>query len=290
MGKIRSGKVRDIYRYNDENILIKTSDRVSAYDHVLEDEIPGKGVILNAISGFWFNKLSGLVRNHIKYVGIGYSIVEKAEVIPVECIVRGYIAGGGWEEYKSKGSVCGIELKEGLKESGKLDQAIFTPSTKSESGHDENITYEEMERIVGDDNVSSRMREISIMIYNVAREYAYDRGMIIADTKLEFGIVDGELVLIDEVLTPDSSRIWDRDTYEEGKSQDSYDKQIIRDYLITAGFDKETLPIPRLTEEIIEKTLERYKSVYEKLTDLNCDDILNKRLKKLIVEPTLTNE
>lgn len=276
---LKRGKVRDIYEFDDALLIIAT-DRVSAFDVVLPDPIPEKGIVLTQISLYWFEQMKDIIENHIiathvkdfpsglqKYRGIleGRSmLVKKANPLPVECIVRGYLSGSGWKEYKEKGTVCGIKLPSGLQESSKLEEPIFTPSTKAEKGHDVNITFEEMIRIVGDD-LAQKLRDISLRIYKKARDMAEKKGIIIADTKMEFGIYDGRLILIDELLTPDSSRFWSIKDYQPGRSQDSFDKQIVRDYLLSIKWDKKP-PAPNLPTEIIVKTSERYKEILKILT------------------------
>ncbi len=271
---LKRGKVRDVYELNDSLLIIAT-DRVSAFDVVLPDPIPNKGRVLTQISIFWFNEMKDIIENHIlatdikdypsvlhKYRDIleGRSmLVKKAKPLPVECIVRGYLSGSGWKEYREKGTVCGIKLPSGLLESSKLEEPIFTPSTKAEEGHDINITFKEMERIVGHD-LAAKLRDISIRIYKRARNIAEKKGIIVADTKMEFGLHDGNLILIDELLTPDSSRFWSIRDYQPGRSQDSYDKQIIRDYLLSIKWDKRP-PAPHLPPDIIEKTSQRYKEI-----------------------------
>ena len=244
---------------------------------VLNDPIPGKGIILTELSKFWFHKLSDIVNNHYERdpnqndrenisadeISRGI-IVKKAERIDIECVVRGYLAGSGWKEYQDSQSVCGIKLEEGLTNSSKLSEPIFTPSTKEDEGHDENISFEVMSDMLGRD-LSEKLKDISLNLYKTASEYALTKNIIIADTKFEFGIINEKITLIDEVLTPDSSRFWDIDDYQPGKSQDSYDKQIVRDWLETTDWDKEP-PSPDLPEEIMNKTYERYKSALEKLT------------------------
>lgn len=272
---IRSGKVRDIYDLGDSLLMI-ASDRISAFDVVLPNGIPGKGKLLTQISIYWFRQMEDIIKNHLMATNVddypsqchkyrdqleGRSmLVKKAEQLPVECIVRGYLSGSGWKEYQRTGSVCGIELPDGLKESSRLETPIFTPSTKAEEGHDINISFKETENIVGDE-MASKLRDVSLKIYSKAREIAEKKGIIIADTKFEFGIYDKELILIDEILTPDSSRFWSIQTYEPGKGQDSYDKQIIRDYLLTLDWDQ-TYPGPVLPERIVERAIERYREIY----------------------------
>jgi phosphoribosylaminoimidazole-succinocarboxamide synthase len=277
---LRRGKVRDVYEI-DDNLLIVASDRMSAFDVIMDDPIPDKGKILTQISVFWFNKLASVVENHIistdpakypevcrKYAGQlkGRSmLVKKAEPLAVECIVRGYLSGSGWKEYLSGGSVCGIALPAGLRESEKLPVPIFTPSTKAEQGlHDENISLEQATRILGRE-VADKVKEISLQIYEFGRNLAAEKGIIVADTKFEFGILDGRLILIDEVLTPDSSRFWPVDEYRPGGAQKSFDKQFLRDYLEKIKWPKQPPP-PRLPAEIIEKTRDKYLEALKRLT------------------------
>ncbi|MCX7988183.1 MAG: phosphoribosylaminoimidazolesuccinocarboxamide synthase [Thermodesulfovibrio sp.] len=276
---LRSGKVRDIYEI-DDYLLIVATDRVSAFDVVLPNGIPGKGKVLTQISLFWFNQVKDLVENHIvsanvdefpqplrKYKDIleGRSmLVKKAKPLPVECIVRGYITGSGWKDYQKTGSVCGIKLPEGLLESQKLPEPIYTPSTKAEKGHDINISFEETIKILGKET-ANKVKDLTISIYKRASEIAEKKGIIIADTKMEFGFYNGKLILIDELLTPDSSRFWSMKDYKPGKSQDSYDKQIVRDYLISIKWDKKP-PAPVLPDEIVQKTAERYDEIFRILT------------------------
>ncbi|MDD5435135.1 MAG: phosphoribosylaminoimidazolesuccinocarboxamide synthase [Nitrospira sp.] len=271
---LRSGKVRDIFDLGD-SLLLVASDRVSAFDVVLPNGVPGKGKLLTQISVFWFNVIKEIIPNHLISADVkdfpavcqpareileGRSmLVKKAKPMPVECIVRGYLSGSGWKEYKKSGTVCGIKLPEGLIESAKLPEPLFTPSTKAEEGHDINITFEETKKIVGND-MAERLKYLSLSIYKKAQAMAEKKGIIIADTKFEFGLLDDQLILIDEVLTPDSSRFWDVKTYEPGRSQDSYDKQIIRDYLLTLDW-KQQYPGPELPDEVIEKAVARYREI-----------------------------
>ena len=272
------GKVRDTYEIDKDHLLMISSDRISAFDVVLNDPIPGKGIILTELSKFWFNKLSDIVNNHYERDPVESDknnisddeikrgiIVKKAERIDIECVVRGYLAGSGWKEYQNDQSVCGIKLEEGLVESSKLSNPIFTPSTKEDEGHDENISFEVMANMIGAE-LSEKLKKISLDLYQTASDYALTKNIIIADTKFEFGIINDEITLIDEVLTPDSSRFWDVEDYKPGKSQDSYDKQIVRDWLETTDWDKEP-PSPDLPNEIMNKTYERYKSALNKLTN-----------------------
>ena len=273
------GKVRDIYDTGD-NLLMVATDRISAFDYILPDEIPFKGEILNRISEFWFKKFADIVPNHLvsidtadfpaeyaeyaDYLAGRSMLVKKAEPIMVECIVRGYLTGSGKKTYDEDGTVCGIKLPDGLVEASKLPEPLFTPSTKAAIGdHDENISYERCVELVGED-IASQLRDLSLKIYTAAAEYAATRGIIIADTKFEFGIIDGKVTLIDECLTPDSSRFWPADTYEEGKVQPSYDKQYVRNWL-KANWDM-TGDAPHLPAEVIEGTSARYREAYEIIT------------------------
>ncbi len=278
---IARGKVRDIYDVDEKHMLIVTTDRLSAFDVVLPTAIPGKGRVLTALSNFWFARTGHLIHNHLTAIPLAQVlpdtaernivdgraiVVRKLKPLPIEAIVRGYIVGSGWKEYQKQGTVCGIELPEGLRQADKLPEPIFTPSTKAEVGdHDENISFEKAKELVGEE-LANKVRDISIAIYKEAAEYALERGIIIADTKFEFGLdEDGELVLIDEVLTPDSSRFWPADSYEPGCSPPSFDKQFVRDYLETLDWDK-TPPGPELPEEIANKTAEKYAEALHQLT------------------------
>ncbi len=277
--KVKSGKVRDIFDLG-ESLLFVASDRISAFDCVMPNGIPRKGEVLTQISYFWFAQTESFQRNHlISHAGdplpaalqpfkaqlTGRSmIVKKAEPLAIECVVRGYLAGSGWKEYRQNQTVCGVKLPPGLKESSELPEAIFTPATKAETGHDENISFEQAEKIVGKD-IARQARDASLRIYNFARDYARKRGIIIADTKFEFGIFNGELILIDEVLTPDSSRFWPADQYQPGKGQPSFDKQFVRDYLETLDWNK-TPPAPALPVEVVARTQAKYLEAYERLT------------------------
>jgi phosphoribosylaminoimidazole-succinocarboxamide synthase len=274
MSLVKRGKVRDIYDLGKKLLLIAT-DRISAFDVVLPNGIPEKGRALTQISIYWFKQMEDIISNHIvatrindfpkelhKYADIieGRSmLVKKAEPLPVECVVRGYLSGSSWKGYKENGSVCGIRLPERLVESSRLDEPIFTPSTKAEQGHDINISFEDMIKIVGAD-LAEKLRDASLEIYSKARDLAKEKGLILADTKFEFGTYNGELILIDELLTPDSSRFWSMKDYSPGKGQDSYDKQIVRDYLLTLDWDQ-TYPGPSLPDEIVEKAATRYKEI-----------------------------
>ncbi|MCG6551062.1 MAG: phosphoribosylaminoimidazolesuccinocarboxamide synthase [Candidatus Magnetominusculus sp. LBB02] len=276
---IKRGKVRDIYDLGQHMLLVAT-DRLSAFDVVLPDGIPSKGDVLTAISAFWFSHMKPIVDNHIVTTDVNdfpdvcqqyretlqrrTMLVKKARPLEVECIVRGYISGSAWKEYKRDGTVCSIKLPQGLRESERLPEPIFTPSTKAEQGHDVNISFDEAVSIVGRD-VAQKIKELSLAIYNKAGDYALGKGIIIADTKFEFGISDGRPILIDEVLTPDSSRFWPLKDYAAGRAQESFDKQIVRDYLLTLDWNME-YPGPRLPEEIIAKTSQRYKEILEILS------------------------
>jgi phosphoribosylaminoimidazole-succinocarboxamide synthase len=268
----KQGKVRDIYEIEDKYLIVST-DRLSAFDVIMEDGIPQKGKVLNKISEFWFKLTEDIVENHLITTNVeefpqitneykseleGRSmLVKKAELIPLECIVRGYISGSGWNEYQQSGEICGIKLPHGLVESDRLPEPIFTPSTKAEIGeHDENISEEKAVEIVGRETFDM-LKHYTISVYKKIYDYAYSKGIIIADTKLEFGYFNGKVILIDEVITPDSSRFWPKDEYKPGKSQNSYDKQFVRDYLISIGFNKRP-PAPILPAEIIQKTSEKY--------------------------------
>lgn len=273
------GKVRDIYDAG-ENLLMVATDRISAFDFILPDEIPFKGEVLNRISAFWFDKFADIVPNHLvsidpadfpeefaeyrDYLAGRAMLVKKAQTIPIECIVRGYLTGSGKKTYDENGTVCGIQLPEGLTEASKLPEPLFTPSTKAEIGdHDENISFERCCEIVGED-IATQIRDLSLKIYKAATEYAATRGIIIADTKFEFGVIDGKVTLIDECLTPDSSRFWPAASYEEGKIQPSYDKQFVRNWL-KANWDM-TGETPHLPAEVIDGTSERYREAFQIIT------------------------
>ena len=277
--EFKKGKVRDIYEV-DDNLLLIVTDRISAFDWVLPEAIPNKGICLTQISAFWFDYFKDIIPNHMisaditefppelqKYTDELYGrsmLVKKAEVLPIECIVRGYISGSAWKSYKKDNTVCGIKLPSGMQESEQFDEPLFTPSTKAETGHDENISYEEMEKIIGSED-ASRLKELSLKIYNTAAEYARKKGIIIADTKFEFGKIGDQIIIVDELLTPDSSRFWPADEYQPGKGQPSFDKQYVRDYLSTTDWDKNSAP-PHLPNEVISGTEKRYLEAYEKLT------------------------
>ncbi|MGA2109032.1 MAG: phosphoribosylaminoimidazolesuccinocarboxamide synthase [Syntrophorhabdales bacterium] len=276
IGIPKRGKVRDVYDLGDK-LLIVVTDRVSAFDVVLPTGIPDKGKVLNQLSLFWFRRMSDVVENHVlesdveqypealkKYADQlrGRSmVVKKARPLPVECVVRGYLAGSGWSEYREKGSVCGMRLPAGMEESGRLDEAIFTPTTKAEEGHDLAISMEQVEDLIGSE-AARTLQRLAVEVYTRARAYAEGRGILVADTKFEFGSIDGKTIMIDEILTPDSSRFWSAKDYRPGRGQDSFDKQIVRDYLNTLDWDK-TYPGPQLPPEIVEKTAQRYREIYQ---------------------------
>ncbi|ACV21110.1 Phosphoribosylaminoimidazole-succinocarboxamide synthase [Slackia heliotrinireducens] len=273
------GKVRDLYDLGDKLLLVAT-DRISAFDYILPDEIPCKGQVLTQISCFWFELLDGVVENHLisadvadlpeqfkpwsEYLRGRFMLVNKANMFPIECIVRGYLTGSGFKDYLKTGSVCGIQLPEGLQNSAKLPETLFTPSTKAEIGdHDENISYERMVDIIGQTDAAA-LRDLSLKVYTTAADHARERGIIIADTKFEFGVLNGQIILGDEVLTPDSSRFWSADDYEVGREQASFDKQFVRNWL-NDNWDR-TGESPHLPQDVIEKTSEKYIQAYEKLT------------------------
>lgn len=276
--KLASGKVREIFDLGDSLLFVAT-DRISAFDCILPNPIPGKGAVLTQISDFWFRRFD-FVPNHVLSVHFagfpdalqpfeeqlsGRSmIVRKAQPLPVECVVRGYLAGSGWKEYQLSGSVCGIPLPDGLRQADRLPNALFTPSTKATSGHDINIPWEECVRLVGEE-VARKARDYSVRIYEAGRAFAAKKGIIVADTKFEFGLIDGELILIDECLTPDSSRFWPETEYSVGTSPPSFDKQFVRDYLETLDWDK-TPPAPALPPDVVRKTSEKYHEAFERLT------------------------
>ena len=280
---VRQGKVRDIFDTGDA-LLMVTTDRLSAFDVVLPDLIPDKGKVLNQISVFWFKKMESIVKNHIITTNVNEypdrfkpyqealdkrsMLVKKAEPLPVECIVRGYISGSGWSSYKKEGQVCGIRLPDSLKESDKLTEPLFTPSTKAAVGdHDINISFDETVRLIGRER-AHELRRLSLEVYQKGAEYALSKGIIIADTKFEFGLLDGKIILIDEILTPDSSRFWSLSDYEPGRGQNSFDKQYVRDWLIASGWDKKH-PGPKLPQDVIDRTAGTYKEIYTRLTGEN---------------------
>jgi len=277
--KIKSGKVREVFDLGDRLLFVAT-DRISAFDCVMPNGIPRKGEVLTQISHFWFEQTAAFQPNHLlckagdplpgslaafaSQLEGRSMIVKKARPLAIECVVRGYVAGSGWKDYQKTGAICGIPLPPGLQESSELPEPIFTPATKAETGHDENISFEEAVRLVGAD-IAEQARAASLKIYNFARDYARQRGIIIADTKFEFGIYEGQLLLIDEVLTPDSSRFWPADQYQPGRSQPSFDKQFVRDYLETLDWNKQP-PAPALPPDVVAKTQEKYFEAYERLT------------------------
>lgn len=273
------GKVRDIYRFEDK-LLIGATDRISAFDYILATGIPAKGVVLTQLSLFWFDFLRDLVPNHLISANVdeypaalhryrdqleGRSmLVRRAQMFPVECVARGYVSGSGWKDYQASGAICGIPLPPGLRESDRLPEPIFTPATKATSGHDENVPFEQVAQMVGGD-LAARLRSLTLAIYSKAARYAESRGIIIADTKFEFGLSGGELLLADEVLTPDSSRFWPAETYQPGGPQASYDKQYVRDYLESIHWDKQP-PAPALPVEVALRTSAKYRQAYTALT------------------------
>ena len=277
----KRGKVRDVYQPSDEHFLIVACDRISAFDHVLGNPVAGKGRFLTQISNFWFAKTEQLMRNHIIDPNPGPEwfpeldwhsealegrtvLVRSAKPLEIEAIVRGYLSGSGWKEYQKSGAICGIELPSGLRESDKLPEPIFTPSTKAQSGHDENISFQKASSQVGE-QLAMKVRDNALAIYDYAARYALERGIIIADTKFEFGLLDtGELIVIDEMLTPDSSRFWPAESYEPGRSQSSFDKQFVRDYLESIKWNKEP-PVPHLPDDIVRKTQEKYQEALTRL-------------------------
>lgn len=279
IGQPKRGKVRDVYDLGDK-LLIVATDRLSAFDVVLPTGIPDKGKVLTKLSIYWFEQMDDIIENHLLEVDAGkfpeplrkYSdllkdrsmLVKKTEVIPVECVVRGYLAGSGWKDYCETGSICGIRLKSGLLESSKLERPVFTPTTKADEGHDMSVTFDELIGLIGED-LAAKLSALSIAIYEKACAVAEKQGIIIADTKFEFGVFDGKIIIIDEILTPDSSRFWSMDNYRPGASQDSYDKQIVRDYLNTLDWNKQ-YPGPELPIDIAQKTRARYVEILEILT------------------------
>ena len=276
---LNRGKVRDLYDLGDQ-LLIVTTDRVSAFDHVLPTAIPGKGAILTAMSEFWFALLSDIVPHHLITTDVDAMgpqvaphrdvlrdrtmLVRKARRIDAECVVRGYITGSGWLDYGATGEICGIKIRDGMQQAEPFDEPLFTPATKADDGHDQNIDFQTFSRLVGSD-ISGELRDLSIRIYEAGRDHARERGIILADTKFEFGIIDGRITLIDEVLTPDSSRFWDVTEYQVGISPPSFDKQIVRDHVKAAGWDGEP-PVPALPAEVVARTAARYAEALERLT------------------------
>ena len=280
-----SGKVRDVYQLDNDHLLFIATDRISAFDYVLATGIPHKGRVLSQLSLFWFDFLRDVVPNHVVTADVskypaslrkydeqlrGRSmLVMRAEMSPVECVVRGYVSGSAWKEYKTSGAVCGIHLPSGLRESDQLPEPIFTPATKAASGHDENISFEQMAKLVGPE-LSRQLRDLSLQIYSKAADYARQRGIIIADTKFEFGRTPQGITLADEVLTPDSSRFWPADKYLRGRSQESFDKQYVRNYLEEIGWNKQP-PAPALPAEVARKTSDKYLEAYHRLTGRELD-------------------
>jgi phosphoribosylaminoimidazole-succinocarboxamide synthase len=271
---IASGKVREIYEGRDDTLLIVASDRISTYDVVHPTPIPDKGSVLTGLSTFWFERTDGIVANHMLSVsddvpsevrGRGM-LVRRLEMLPIECVVRGYLSGSGWKDYQRTGEVCGITVPAGLSESDRLPEPIFTPATKATEGHDENIDFERAAELVGDRALTERVREVSIAVYQHAAEHARERGIILADTKFEFGLdTDGELTLGDEVCTPDSSRFWPADEYQPGRTQPSFDKQFVRDWASSTGWDRNP-PAPAIPEDVVARTREKYIEAYERIT------------------------
>ncbi len=275
-----SGKVRDIYQAGSDHLLFVATDRISAFDYVLASGIPLKGTVLTQLSLFWFEFLKDVIASHLVTADVDHypaelrryrdqlrgrsMLVERADMVPIECVVRGYISGSAWKEYQQRGSVCGIELPAGMRESDPFPEPIFTPATKAASGHDENISFEEMTRLAGAE-LSRQLRDLSLSIYQKAADYARERGIVIADTKFEFGRTQGGIVLADEVLTPDSSRFWPAETYQPGRPQESFDKQYVRDYLEQIKWNKQP-PAPALPEEVVTGTTEKYLEAYRRLT------------------------
>jgi phosphoribosylaminoimidazole-succinocarboxamide synthase len=278
--KVNSGKVREIFAVGSDKLLIVATDRISAFDVILPDAVPDKGKILTQMSAFWFEQTRKIVNNHLISIDVGSfpeplpdyvnqlkgrsTLATRCEPLAIECVVRGYLTGSGWKDYCSTGSVCGISLPEGMVESEKLSELIFTPATKAQSGHDENISFERAAEIVGQD-IADRVRTISLDLYSWAAEYALERGIIICDTKFEFGLQGNDLILIDEILTPDSSRFWPAQEYVAGRPQPSFDKQFVRNYLETLDWDKRT-PGPRIPEDVLRATADRYMHAYRLLT------------------------
>jgi phosphoribosylaminoimidazole-succinocarboxamide synthase len=278
----KKGKVRNVYEVDDK-LLIVATDRISAFDWVLPSLIPFKGKVLTQLSKFWFDFVALACPNHLLSTDVGAfpaqlqpfrnllekrsMLVRKTNVVPIECVVRGYLSGSGWKEYKTEGKICGLKIPKGLREADRLEKPIFTPSTKAEKGHDENISFRQVQKLVGADR-AEKIRKVSLELYQKAALYAVSKGIIIADTKFEFGLIGDELVLVDEVFTPDSSRFWPLATYEPGKSQPSLDKQFVRDYLETTGWDKNSPP-PVLPGGIVAKTSEKYLEIYRLLTGQN---------------------
>ena len=281
---IASGKVREIYEGSDDTLLIVASDRISTYDVVHPTPIPNKGAVLTGLSTFWFERTDGIVANHMLSVSDGVPsevrgrgmLVRKLEMLPIECVVRGYLSGSGWKDYQRTGEVCGIAVPAGLSESDRLPEPIFTPATKAVEGHDENIDFERAAELVGDRALTERVRDISIAVYQHAAEHARESGIILADTKFEFGLdADGELTLGDEVCTPDSSRFWPADEYQPGRPQPSFDKQFVRDWASSTGWDRNP-PAPAIPDDVVARTREKYIEAYERITGESFDAWLSR--------------
>jgi phosphoribosylaminoimidazole-succinocarboxamide synthase len=271
---IASGKVREVYLGHDRTLLIVASDRISTYDVVHPTPIPDKGAVLTGLSTFWFERMNEIVPNHMISVADGVAtevrgramLVRRLEMLPIECVVRGFLSGSGWKDYQRTGAVCGIAVPAGLGESDELPEPIFTPATKAHAGHDENIDFERAAELVGDRALTERVRDVSIAVYRHAAEHARERGIILADTKFEFGLdADGELTLGDEVCTPDSSRFWPADEYEPGRGQPSFDKQFVRDWASSTGWDRNP-PAPPIPDDVVARTREKYIEAYERIT------------------------
>jgi phosphoribosylaminoimidazole-succinocarboxamide synthase len=290
--RLRSGKVRDLYEVDGDHLLLVASDRVSTYDVVHPTLVPDKGRVLTGLSAFWFDRLGSIVDNHLVSTSVddfppsaqewveelrGRSmLVRKLEIVPFECVVRGHLAGSGWKEYQRDGTVCGIELSGGLVEADRLPEPIFTPATKAQEGdHDENVSFEVMAAGVGEE-LASRLRDVSLRLYRAGAEHAAEHGIILADTKFEFGLLDGEIVLADEVLTPDSSRYWPADQWAPGATPPSFDKQFVRDFATSTGWDKQP-PAPALPEDVVAATRAKYVEAYERLTGQPFSDWLDRR-------------
>ncbi|TVR32056.1 MAG: phosphoribosylaminoimidazolesuccinocarboxamide synthase [Nitriliruptor sp.] len=284
---LRSGKVRDLYDIDADHLLLVASDRVSTYDVIHPTPIPDKGRVLTGIAAFWFDRLDPIVPNHLVSTSVAdlpaelsdqrdelagrFMLCRKVEVVPFECVVRGYLAGSGWREYQQDGRVCGVPLREGLREADRLDEPIFTPATKAEDGdHDENVSFEVMASGVGED-LAAQLRELSLELYAAGAEHAAAQGIILADTKFEFGLRDGQIVLADEVLTPDSSRYWPADTWQPGTNPPSFDKQFVRDYATSTGWDR-TPPAPELPPDVVAQTRAKYLEAFERITGRTFDD------------------
>ncbi len=282
--RIASGKVREIYEAPDQTLLLVASDRISTYDVVHPTPIPDKGKVLTGLSTFWFERTGDLIPNHLISITDGVPeevrgramLVKRLEMLSVECVVRGYITGSGWKDYQQTGAVSGIELPEGLRESDQLPEPLFTPSTKAEVGHDEAIDFEGAVELIGDRALAERVRDVSIALYKFAADHARERGIILADTKFELGLdAEGTLTLGDEVCTPDSSRFWPADSYEPGRGQPSFDKQYVRDWASSTGWDR-TPPAPEIPEDIVSRTRQKYVEAYERITGQSFDDWLTR--------------